>query len=391
MKKVFQNICLLSLVTLLIVACETDDIRNIADTSGNIPTDPTNPGQTTEVNPVDITAEGYDFMEKMQGHFVGNNLVINQEYPFFAWDYRAISPAHTFGIHEGGSAGNLFTSFFVTNYKGKRTIMARNGGVLNGIYRTSYFVMDKAETRNNSRYYRLVDAIGGDGIMYMELRFPNNTDSLYFNSYTSNLGSRIPNRHMTFKGVKFNSELAETEAQINGYPQNEIDTGLDFANGFNTDYLYVKDGLTEANSATFLALQETNDVFELAPQSGDPYTILNHPRLGLIQVNVERGNIADTTPLQLYLSSEPLTDANGYFVEDLNAYNSILHFPILSEGENEFLMTYMHPGTYYVTVVADMDGDFSISEGDITHTQQAVTLVPLGQEAITITNINVQN
>ncbi|MGH1388048.1 hypothetical protein [Kordia sp.] len=376
-------------LSILMISCSTDDIRNIAAPSGSTPTP--NPTVPTAVIPVDITTDGFDFMEKMQGHWVGDNLVINQEYPWFAWDYRAISPSHTFGIHEGGSMGNLFTSFFVTNYKGKRTIMARNGGVLNGIYRTSYFVMDKVEDRDNGRYYRLVDAKGGDGIMYMELRFPTNTDSIYFNSYTSSLGNRIPNRHMTFKGKKMHAELAETAANAVNYPQNTVDSGLDFSNGFMEEYLYVKEGLTEANSATFLALGEANDVIELAPLSGDPYTILDHPSLGYIQIDIDRGDIPEDQTLLLYLSKDPLTDENGYFTSDFDAYNTILHFPILSEGEDDFLMTYMHPGTYYVTVVADSNNDSSISEGDITHTQRMITLNPLEQQQITINNINVQN
>lgn len=389
MKKTIKILSFCTLLSILIISCSTDDIRNIAAPSGSTPTP--NPIGPTEVNPVDIIADGFDFMEKMQGHWVGNNLVINQEYPWFAWDYRAIAPSHTFGIHEGGSAGNLFTSFFVTNYKGKRTIMARNGGLLNGIYRTSYFVMDKVEDRNDGRYYRLVDAIGGDGVMYMELRFPNNTDSLYFNSYTSNLGSRIPNRHMTFKGKKMHTELAQEAATASAYPQNVVDSGLDFANGFNPNNLYVKEGLSEANSATFLAVQEANNVFELAPLSGDPYIITDHPRLGYLLIDIDRGTIPANQPLLLFLSRDPFTDQNGYFNTDLTVYDTALHFPILSIEENQFLMTYMHPGTYYVTVVADMDGDFSISEGDITHAQRMITINPLGEHQITIDTINVQN
>ncbi|OIQ18109.1 MAG: hypothetical protein BM557_07790 [Flavobacterium sp. MedPE-SWcel] len=390
MKRTIQFLSFSALLSLLIIGCSTDDVRNIARETEIVP-DGQIPGQVTEVVPVDINVDGFDFMEKMQGHWVGNNLVINQEYPFFAWDYRAISPSHTFGIHEGGSAGNLFTSFFVTNYKGKRTIMARNGGLLNGIYRTSYFVMDKVENRENGKYYRLVDAIGGDGIMYMELRFPNATDSIYFNSYTSNLGNRVPNRHMTFKGKRMHTELAQEAATTTGYPQNIVDQGLDFSEGLNQDFLYVKDGLTEANSGTFLAVQEANNVFELAPLSGDPYIITDHPRLGYLQIDIIRGDIPSSQPLLLYLSRDPFTDDNGYFTSDIDAYNTALHFPVLSTEEDQFLMTYLHPGTYYVTVVADMDDDFAISEGDITHSKRMVTVAPEGLGDITIDNINVQN
>ncbi|PZW42612.1 hypothetical protein LX95_00928 [Mesonia algae] len=387
MKKTIKFLSLSAVLSVFLISCTTEDVRNISGPREEV----TPPPKTTEVIPVDINVDGFDFMEKMQGHWVGSNLVINDEFPFFAWDYRAISPSHTFGIHEGGSAGNLLTSFFVTNFKGKRTIMARNGGLLNGIYRSSYFVLDKVENRENGRYYRLVDAIGGDGIMYMELRFPNHTDSLYYNAYTSGLGNRLPNRHMTFKSKRMHTELAETAAIETGYPQNTVDTDLDFANGFNKDYLYVKDGLTEPNSATFLAVQETNNIFDLAPLSGDPYIITDHPRLGYLQVNIDRGIIPDHQNLLLFLSRDPFTDANGYFTSNLDAYKTALHFPILSVEENQFLMTYMHPDTYYITVVADMDGDFAISEGDITHPQQMLTIAPLGQEEITIENISIQN
>jgi len=66
--------------------------------------------------------------------------------------------------------------------------MARNGGILNGIYRTSYFVLDLVEKRKNKQgraetYYRLVDAYGGKDIMYMELTFSGK--SIAFNAYTS--------------------------------------------------------------------------------------------------------------------------------------------------------------------------------------------------------------
>ena len=64
-----------TLLSILIISCSTDDIRNIAAPSGSTPTP--NPIGPTEVNPVDITADGFDFMEKMQGHWVGANLDIN--------------------------------------------------------------------------------------------------------------------------------------------------------------------------------------------------------------------------------------------------------------------------------------------------------------------------
>jgi len=371
------------LIAFFLISCE-DGIRDI--TGGNAPV--INP--IAEVEPIDINTDGFDFLEKMQGHWVGINRVIADDYPWFAWDYRAISKSHIHGIHEGGSLGNLFTSFFVTNYKNKRTIMARNGGLLSGIYRTSYFVLDKVEDRNSEgKYYRFVDAIGGKAIMYFELRFKQ--DELFFNSYTSNLGSRVPSRHMTFKGKKMHTELAQNAAVATDYPKNEIDTGLDFTNGFNTDYLYVQAGETAPKSATFLAQQTNNNVYELAPQSGDPYIITDHPRLGTLTVDITRNNEITASNLLVYLSKEALTDANGYLTTDANAYDTILHFPTLENGENTFLFTYLHPGDYYLTVIADKNNDGGPSEGDILSVSKQINIAPLENKTENVTNVDIQN
>lgn len=372
-------------VSFLTLASCSDDVRDITDGVITVPTNP-----SVEVIPVDINIDGFDFLEKMQGHWVGINRVIADDYPWFAWDYRAISSSHIHGIHEGGTLGNLFTSFFVTNFNGKRTIMARNGGVLNGIYRTSYFVLDKVEDRNSDgKYYRLVDAVGGTDIMYMELRFKQ--DSLYFNSYTSNLGNRIPTRHMTFKGKKMHNELAQASATATNFPQNVVDQGLDFTNGFNTEYLYVEQQGQTPKSATFLAQQSNNNVYELAPQSGDPYIISDHPRLGTLTVNITRNNQITDDNLLVYLSRDPLTDTDGYLTQNTEAYDTLLHFPTLENNEDLFLFTYLHPGTYYLTIVADKNNDGSPSQGDILSISKQITVAPLENKVENVTNIDVQN
>ena len=185
-------------------ACD-DELRNLVNVTAQ--PEEEEPTYSTEVNPVDITIDGFDFLENMQGHWVGFNRVIADDYEWFGFDYRPISPSHIHGIFEGGSGGNLLTSFFITDFKNTHTIMARNGGLLNGIYRTSYFVMDSVGYYSDgSKYYRLVDAKGGAATMFMELRFKQ--DSLYFNSYTSRLGlATVPTRHMTFKAARQNPEI----------------------------------------------------------------------------------------------------------------------------------------------------------------------------------------
>ncbi|MDT7832619.1 hypothetical protein RQM59_09520 [Flavobacteriaceae bacterium S356] len=366
-----------------IISCE-DGIRDI--TGGNTNGSPTN---VTEVKPIDITQDGFDFLEKMQGHWTGMNRVITDDYPWFAFDYRAISPSHIHGIHEGGTAGNLLTSFFVTDYKNTRTIIARNGGLLNGIYRSSYFVMDSiSQIASNEKYFRFVDAIGGKGIMFFELKFKN--DSLYFNAYTSNLGLRtLPTRHMTFKAKKRDLELSQSAANEVGFPQNIA--AWDFSNGFITDNLYITSGETRPVSATFLAQANNNDVYTLATQSGDPFTILDHPRLGSLTINMDRNTQITGDVLLCYLSKKPLTDTNGFFTTDADAYETILHFPALSAGEDRFFYSYLHPGNYYVTIVADKDNSFGPSQGDFSSRSTLITIGNEEHKTISITNINIQN
>jgi len=367
-----------------IMSCE-EDIRDI--TGGN--TNGSNPTRITEVKPTDIALDGFDFLEKMQGHWTGINRVIADDYPWFAFDYRAISSSHIHGIHENGTAGNLLTSFFVTDYKNTRTIMARNGGLLNGIYRTTYFVMDSiSNIASNEKYFRFTDAIGGKGIMFFELRFKN--DSLYFNAYTSNLGLRtLPTRHMTFKAKKRDLELSQNAAIATGFPQNT--PAWDFSTGFNTDNLYITSGETEPISATFLAQANNNDVYTLATQSGDPFTISDHPKLGSFLLNIDRNPQITNDVLLCYLSKSPLTDANGFFTADADAYETILHFPALTNGENQFFYSYLHPGTYYITIVADKDNSFGPSQGDISSISKIITIGEEEYKTASITDINIQN
>lgn len=381
MKNLIRFFSLIGILSIS-MSCEKE-IRNIAEVTPN-PVDTSS--INAEVRPVDINLQGFDFLEKMQGHWVGSNRVIADDFDWFAFDYRAISASHIHGIFEGGTMGNLLTSFFVTDFKDTRTIMARNGGLLNGIYRSSYFVLDSVRYGAEGDFYRLVDAEGGTNTMWMELRFTG--DSLYFNAYTSRLGLNFPpSRHMTFRAQKEHLELAQAAAAAVGFPKNE--PAWDFSQGFTQEFLYAEPG---AKSATFLAYDETatKDVFTLAAEAGDPFVIDQHPYLGYLQINVVRNSAIEGKPLWVNLSKDPLTDNDGYFL-GLDPFNTVLLFPQLVGTQNEFLITYLHPGDYYINITVDVDGDGTISSGDITHSLQSIKIAPEGQQQITIDNITVEN
>ncbi len=348
--------------------------------SAQTPQSPNDLSPTAEVKPVNINEKGFEFMQRMQGQWVGRNQVLGWDWPWFAFDYRAVSESHVFGIFEGGSMGNLLTSFFVSDFKNTRTIMARNGGLLSGIYRTSYFVLDSVQTTSEGDYYRFVDAIGGEKVMFMELWFKD--DELEFNAYTSRLGERTPpSRHMAFKGARADSSLAQAAAVAFGYPTKN--PAFDFSKGFNQAWLYNPPKLNQAVSATFMDMDSSRTVYDMANTSGDPVRIQDHTNMAALRVQLESGTANDNFNTLIYLSKDPLVNGQGQM--DFQALETLLLFPELSAGQHEFLLTYLHSGSYYITAFSDRDADGSPGTGDYASVSQSISLNP--QDSLQI-NLN---
>lgn len=378
MKPVLLLAVLAGLAAALVVSCTKKP---------DMTPDPVGPSEAVVPLHLDERPEAFDFLTRMQGVWIGTNKVLSWEWPWFAFDYRPIAPGHVFGIFEGGSMGNLLTSFFVAIYKGKKVLMARNGGVLSGIYRTSYFLLDSMEQRNDGTWYRFVDAVGGAKVMYMELLF--SADSLYWNAYTSRLGEHaMPSRHMTFKGQRYDAQLAQNAATQVGFPAPV--PFWEFPEGLPEEWMYVLPDADKPRSASYLAQANDNDVFALAQASGDPITISDHAFLGLLDATFERNAQIAEDNLMAWLSTEPLTDSDGYMLDE-TAFNSVVLFPEISAPEDRFLYTYLHPGNYYLTVIADHNKDGLPGPGDLTHPSVPVTIEPGQTTAITISDITVQN
>ncbi len=339
--------------------------------------------------PIDVSKRGFEMLEYMQGHWVGSMNLLGVDYEWMAFDYRPIAPSHIHGIFEGGSIGNLFTSFFVAKFKGKKTLMARNGGMLNGIYRTSYFVLDQVKYGNEWGYYRFVDAYGGKDIMYMELTCYE--DTLEFTAYTSRFGLTDPKKHMAFKGQRMHAELATNAAESLGFPKNVVD--YDFSKGlpkpaWADEYPHT--------SASYIFEAERSDLIELGKSAKDPRRIDQMPHLSQLAVSVTRNRTIEGKKLHVYLSRDALVDAGGRFItqggyirEDL--LDTLLSFPELGSKETDFTFTYLHPGSYYLTVIADMDGDGYPTPGDVTHARRKVVVKPKSKQKVSVTGMNVKN
>lgn len=343
------------------------------------------------VEAINLDQEGFEFFDLMQGHWIGSMNIMGQKMNWFAFDYRPISASHIHGIYESGTMGNLFTSFFIADFHGKKTIMARNGGILNGIYRTSYFVLDKVEITANRKYFRFVDAYGGKEIMWMELEFT--ASKLDFKSYTSRFGSMgQPRLHMSFQAKKRNTELSNKAAQSFAYPKNEAE--VYFSKGFPRPDWGSK--YPQVTSSSYTYTDEGQSLETLAELAGDPYTINDIPHLSRLKVEIKQHAKIKDHKLMVYLSKEPLTNENGKIITE-NGYmkadllDAILAFPELVAGSDEFTFTYLHPGDYYLTIVADLNGDYYPSKGDIMSASKLINVKPKSTQTIKIEDIVNEN
>lgn len=335
-----------------------------------------------EITPVDVSEQGFEMLEALQGHWVGSMNLMGTDYDWMAFDYRAISPSHVHGIFEGGTIGNLFTSFFVADFKGTKTLMARNGGMLNGIYRTSYFVLDRIRKGWGTTTYRFVDAYGGKEIMSMELTFYR--DRLDFTAYTSRLGLKEPGKHMAFKGRRTQPEMAASAAEAVGFPENVSD--FTFPNPIPKPTWVGEYPMT---SATYLAEAPEKTLVELGELARDPRSINQMPHLSRLTVEINRSKAVEGKKLLVLLSSKPLTDKKGNFLAKggyirLDHLDTILLFPELSIKASEFTFTYLHPGDYFLTVIADMNSDGLPGLKDRSHPVLPIQVRPEKHETVTV-------
>jgi len=234
------------------------------------------------------TIEGYNLLNDLKGHWVGSNQTAFGDFDWFAFDFRPISASHLHSIYEGGTNQNIITSVFIADYEGKQQIMARNGGWLGNQYRATYFVLDIAQETSDSRYYRLVDAVGKDKRAYMEFRFEN--DMLYFDAYKDNSGALDePILHMGFSGTNYNPSFAQSATNLFDFPQtiSEVDLNNKFVN------------LIDSDSALFL---EEND---------DPFPKSDHGHLSDLTIDINKDASVSDMKLLLYLSSEPIINSTG--------------------------------------------------------------------------------
>jgi hypothetical protein len=332
---------------------ESNQTTNIADSSEYKFVPPS-------LQAINIENEGFEFLDKIQGHWVGKMFLLGQNIPWFAFDFRAINTSQVHGLFEGGSMGNLFNTFFVAEYKGVKTIMLRNGGILNGIYRTSYFVL----TSVTNKEYIFEDAYGGKKIMWVKVSFSK--DKMKMLTYTSKLGANKASRHMEFEGTNLNKNLAIKAAKKFKFPTKKVFKS--FPDGMPVPTW--GEAYPIVTSATYLmASGKDADYSTLGRQAQDPIQISDLKNIASLELNFKRNDLSKDKNISVYLSSEPLTNKEGkmkmeygYITEE--TMNRVILFPQIDKTDDLFKFNYLHTGKSYITFLIDNDNNFIPSKGD---------------------------
>ncbi len=283
---------------------------------------------------------GFELLSEINGHWVGTNQTGFGFFDWFTFDFRPISGSHSHSIYEGATNQNIINSVFVADYEGEKRILARNGGWLGTQYRATYFILDIAEPDQEERYYRLVDAIGGEDRAFIEFRFRQ--DSIFFDAYKDNSGALDkPFLHMSFKGSNRNRTYSEPAVELFNFPTTDAEVG--FPDGFQN--------LVDPDSALYLE------------ESEDPFPKSDHGHISDLVIDILRNSQTANSGLLLYISKGEIVSSNG-LVDFDNLDNSVVRTIDINNSGNQYTTTYLHPDDYYITIFSDEDANGFPSSGD---------------------------
>lgn len=80
---------------------------------------------------------------------------------------------------------------------------------------------------------------------------------------------------------------------------------------------------------------------------------------------------------------------HGYLKKEIA--NGILVFPELTAGESKFNFTYLHPGEYYVTAIADINKGNYLSKEDLSSKSLKVVVKEKSTFQMNLKGISTQN
>jgi len=307
--------------------------KNATENDGSCKFDPIN-------IPNDYNVKGFGLLEKISGIWDGpvSSPTALGSFPLWIVDFRPISASQVSAKNELDKDNDIFMSFFICKIDDEFKMAFRNGGLFAGYIRNSYMTIDSVKENSSYSFYRFVDPISGGNRVYTDVTFKG--DSLIMHTYTNKFNTLTsPVTHMKWT-AKIKDRTSAIPA-INHFNFPKEETTIDFSTTF--------DGITEA---VFYSTAE------------DPYPENEQPYLGIVNIHVDITNpstIDNSKKIMLSITSKPLF--NNY-VFNTTSLNFRSRYVFVSASDPNFKFNYMHPGTYYLNAIYDINGNYLLSTGD---------------------------
>ncbi len=296
---------------------------------------------------------GYNLLSKICGIWDGG--VISEtalgSYPEWIVDFRPYSAGQVGAKNELDTANNIFMSFFICYHDSAYKLAFRNGGAFSNLQRVSYMEIDSISETGSQSFYRFADFVKGTKRTIVDVTFKQ--DSLIILAFTNVYNTEaMPTPHMQWRAKLQDTSSCQPAIAHFNFPQKVM------VQNFDTTFAHVTESIYYQNV-------------------GDPYPASAQPYVGLAALSYTSNYTLDTSKhVFLLVTTQPLI--NGVTFNTANMiYRS--RYVILKAGQPGYTFTLMHPGSYYLYVYYDTNGDGVLDSGDyVSEANTAFTLGPGG-------------
>ena len=300
--------------------------------------------------------KGYNILAKIPG--IWNGPITSPtplgNFPEYIVDFRPISASQVAAKNELDSINDIFMSFFIVKHDCEYKIAFRNGGGFAGQTRNSYQLIDSLNEGPTESFYRFSDPKAGKNRVHTDVIFKQ--DSLIMHVYTNQYNTlSTAQTHMIWRAKLKDQTTAQNAISLFNFPKKVL----------TRDFSTVFDGSTEA-------------IYYSA--SLDPYPEQQQPYLGNSTININVTNPAVVDPAKkilISITAQPLFPGNIFSLTNMKFRTRYVF--VDAKANTSFNFNYMHPGTYYVNVIYDSNGDYNFSTGDYMNFPFDVPLILTNQ------------
>ncbi len=300
--------------------------------------------------------EGMRFLSQITGIWYGPVVSSTSAGNFTEWyaDFRPVSESQVsqFSNLDSQTVNNI--SFFIVRHHGKMKIAMRTEGCFNKSCCITYEVMDSVNEK--SGYYRFSDFCGGASRASTSFVFRG--DSMIMEVKTNKFNKEeAPVLHSRWLAVHGDQNSAKDAMSKFKYPQTHV----------VRDFSHVFDHLTES---IFFSTEN------------DPYPSCEQPRTGSANIIIEVDqsiNLPKPSEIFLLLCTESIFDGLKIRTDRHEYYSRYMKVSAL---KNRAIIDNIHPGSYFLYVFADTNGDGLHTRGEFMSSDPAHR-IHIGRDSIT--------